>query len=417
MSLVRRFIKKKATPPGMSYEDARAALEKQNHQATLELAGSTGTRPEMLYYMAKEGTHDVRRIVAANASTPYQADRLLAADSDDGVRVELSRKIARLLPGADDATHAQLREHAIGLLQILANDQAPRVRQVLAEELKSSPEVPRNVILQLAGDNEPAVFIPILEYSPLLSDDDLREIIALAKTQEALSAVARRHGLSEAVADGIAASLDIPAVTALLTNASAHIREDTLNFIVDHATDLMAWHQPLAQRPNLSVRLMRRIAGFVASALVEDMICRNDLGAGDGEALLGRVRARMDAEPVHREEMENVYATVRAMHEKGALDEDFVQDAIKMKRRDLVTHALAVLAHMSMPQLEKVLASKDGRKVTALAWQAGLSMRTAYRLQVDIALVPPQKLLSARNGVDYPLKPAQMADLLAPYMG
>src|SRR5207253_3556995 len=61
--------------------------------------------------------------------------------------------------------------------------------------------------------------LPIfLEYSPLLSDHDLLEIIASARAQSALAAVARRRGVSERVSEVIVASLDVEAVAALLAN-------------------------------------------------------------------------------------------------------------------------------------------------------------------------------------------------------
>lgn len=414
--MVRKFLAKMTLPKTLSYEDARAVLEKQNHQATLELAARPDARPEMLYYLADEGSDDVRRAVAANPGTPQKANELLAVDRDDEVRVELSRKIARLLPDIDSDTGRQLRDSIIDVLRLLAQDQAPRVRQVLAEELKASPEAPRDVICRLAQDNVSEVCVPILEYSPLLRDEDLREIIAYSRAEGALAAVARRQGVSEAVAADIAKSLDIPAVAALLANRSAHIREDTLNFIVDHAADIMTWHQPLALRPNLSVRLMRRIAGFVASALVQEMINRNDLGAGDGEALLGRVRDRIASQPIHQDDMDAMAVTVADLHRKGVITDDFVQEAIDENRRELVVHVLALLADLDVPTVQRILATKDGRRVTALVWKAGLGMRTAYRVQVDIALVPSQKLLYARNGVDYPLTSPQLTESLRPYV-
>ena len=55
---------------------------------------------------------------------------------------------------------------------------------------------------------------PILEYSPMLSDADLMEVIAAARAEEVLAAIARRKPVSPAVSDAIVSSLDIPAIAA-----------------------------------------------------------------------------------------------------------------------------------------------------------------------------------------------------------
>ena len=106
--------------------------------------------------------------------------------------------------------------------------------------------MPKEIVLKLARDADEMVCVPVLEYSPLLSDADLIEIIATARAQDALAAVARRRGVSETVSDAIVASLDIPAVAALLANPNARVREDTIE--QDH-------------RPRRDDRGMARTAG------------------------------------------------------------------------------------------------------------------------------------------------------------
>ena len=68
-----------------------------------------------------------------------------------------------------------------------------------------------------------------MEYSPLLSDEDLLEIIAAGPVQGGLSAVARRSKVDVSIADAIVRANDIPAVAALLGNKNAQIREETLD--------------------------------------------------------------------------------------------------------------------------------------------------------------------------------------------
>ena len=52
------------------------------------------------------------------------------------------------------------------------------MRQIIAEEIKHATGAPRDVVMRLARDVELIVAAPILEYSPLLTDSELLEVIA-----------------------------------------------------------------------------------------------------------------------------------------------------------------------------------------------------------------------------------------------
>src|SRR5262245_38393163 len=82
----------------LTYDEARAVLERRASEEELGLAGRTDTKPEMLYYLAGNGDAETRRVVAGNPSAPAAADRLLADDAEWEVRLDLARKIGRLLP-------------------------------------------------------------------------------------------------------------------------------------------------------------------------------------------------------------------------------------------------------------------------------------------------------------------------------
>src|SRR3546814_884466 len=128
-SLRNLFQGRKSLPEDLTYEDARAILEDQNHASKLELAERAEVPPEILYFLASDESEAVRRQVAKNPATPLRANKLLVEDAADSVRAELARKIARLLPDSDDRDRAATRERAIELLEQLARDQLPKVRE------------------------------------------------------------------------------------------------------------------------------------------------------------------------------------------------------------------------------------------------------------------------------------------------
>lgn len=390
----------------LTYEESRELARHEDSDVRKRLARRTDIRPEVLYYLAEDSEPEVRQEVANNVATPMKADLILANDEVDEIRVDLARKIARLLPDIPEDQQGRLREMALEVLEVLAQDQLPRVRQILSEELKHSDSVPLHIVKMLARDVEEIVSVPVLEYSPLLSDQDLLEIIAGAAARGALSAIASRENVSGDVSEAIVATLDVPAVASLLSNPSAQIREDTLDTIIDNASEIDAWHQPLVFRPDLSIRAVRRIASFVALSLVDTLVQRHNIDEETVRDLNRSMRKRIETEDLA--EGDSPADQVKALKEKDELDDEAVINAIEMGQRDFVMQALNVLTGLSLDAVKKLVSSRNPRTVTSLAWKAGLSMRTAIQLQLKIAKVPPPDVLNARNGFDYPLSEAEM---------
>lgn len=405
-ALLNRLRGRPALPEKLSYESARAALEAHSAELRLELAGRNGVEPEILYFLAEDADPGIRRRVAANSSTPAKANRLLADDGDVEVRAALARKIGRLIPHLKNEESERVRDLTLETLQRLAEDQLPRVRAIVAAEIKACRAAPADLVRRLARDPEFSVAAPLLEYSPLLSDADLMEIVNLARVSEVLTAIARRRNLSVAVCDAVIASMDITATAALLDNEAANISKAALDGLIDRAAAIEAWHAPLVRRPNLSTRVMRRIAGFVSSALIENLAERPGLDAALAAELKLKTRRAIN-EGALEDLSASAERTVRDAAANGALDDHFVAAAAELGQREVVQFALAHLAVAETGTVQRILDSRNGRAVTALVWRAGLNMRTAVAIQSALLKLPD--ILPARGGTGFPLAPEDMA--------
>ncbi len=399
--------KAKRLPSEITYKEAKKLAKDGNKAIRSELAERDDVRPEILYFMAEDKAPEVRRRVAANSATPRHADFILASDTDDEVRCDLALKIGRLIPGLSKEQSERLQDLTFDILNILAQDQLPRVRQIIAEEIKHATTAPKPMIERLAHDVELVVAAPILEYSPLLTDSDLLEIIEAGIVEGGLSAVSRRSTVSDKVADAIVAANDIPAVATLLANPNAQIREDTLDQIINAAEQAEPLHEPLAGRPELSQGAIRRIAGFVSAAILEVLRHEHRMDDETARTVTEAVRRRIKLE--QSETIENsLTEKIARMAEAGELTEEAIGNAAEMGQRGFVAEAMAYRAKLPIGVVNRMLDSRSGKAVTALSWRAELSARGSMRLQRHVARVPTNATIHARNGVEYALKDAEM---------
>ncbi|KAA5605572.1 DUF2336 domain-containing protein [Roseospira marina] len=407
----------------LSYEEARALAAQDDVSVRRILAGRPDLPPEVLYFLARDPDTDVRRIIAGNANTPLKASIVLTEDGDTEVRLTLVERIARLAPGLTADERDQVRRDAHTVLARLARDEIPRVRALLSEHLKDCPSVLPDVINRLARDAELAVAAPVLTFSPVLTDDDLLDIIRRQPGSGALSAIARRPaGLRESVTDALAASDDITAIADMLANQGAQIREETLDRLIDRAGTLPDWHEPLVRRPRLPLGAAQRLAMFVSDTLVQALMLRRDLSPGEGMAVANNVRERLaraggDGDGDVLNFSPGWYETLRLRHARVA--EESAQ-GIPLEARLLMamtagkrTECIAVLAGMAGVSPAAVAAAvkvASPKGLAAMAWKAGLSADIGARLQHWLAGIPPEDVLAPDPATgDYALSTAEMA--------
>ncbi len=423
--MFKNLFKGLSRDKSMTYDQAKEMARHEDTAVRRQLAARDDVKPEILYFLADDPSPEVRREIAGNESAPSQVDLLLAHDADEGVRTGIARKIAKLAPGLTEQEQDRVRHMANEALEILARDQVTRVRQILSETLKDVAHAPPEVIKRLARDAELVVSGPVLEFSPVLTDDDILEIIASDPVHGALSAISRRAEVGETVSDAIYVSNDTEAVTELLANPSAQIREETLDRIIDHAPDVEPWHAPLTRRPKLPATAAARLARFVAYNLIENMTERRDIPPEALDEVKAVVRRRLDEgdfedaggadapPPAPKKDQakaspDDLLIQAREMHQAGKLDEDTIAASLKSGDRDFVAAALAVRAGLPLRMIDKVISTCSVKGLVAVTWKAGLPMMLAVQLQQKLARITPKDVLYAKNGTDYPLNEQDM---------
>jgi uncharacterized protein (DUF2336 family) len=415
--LIDRILRRTGGP--LAYDEAKQLARHDDPAVRRELATRGDLKPELLYFLAEDQDADVRRIIAANQAAPRQADLLLARDPDAGVRTGVVEKFARVLPEVGGHEQGRARETTREVLAVLARDQVVRVREILADTLKDLALAPPDVVRRLAADESLTVSVPMLQHSPVLSDDDLVEIVTKRPADERLAAIARRSAVSARVADAVAATGSEGAVAALLGNASAQIREETLDRLIEQAPSRPAWHPPLVRRPQLPARAMVKLATFVARSLVEELCRRHDLDAPTAQAVGEIIEKRIASDPAWADAparrqldegeelgeslLEREYRRAVDLKRQGGLNDDLLSRAVSSGQRPFVIAALAAASGMSVNQVEAILASRNSKAVVALAWKGGFGMELAYQVQIRLAAILPRAAVDPADDGGYPM--------------
>lgn len=401
----------------ISYEEAKALAVDGDEKSRADLAGRNDVPKEVLYYLADDPSPNVRESIALNTAAPEHADLLLAKDKNENVRSSLAEKIARLSPGLTADEQNRLRRMTYDALSILAKDQATRVRQILSEALRDVANAPPDVIRRLAWDVEAAVATPVLRFSPILTDEDLIEIIRAKPSEGCTQTVSQRENVSNAVSNAIVDSSDTDAIALLLGNDSAQIREETLSKVIDQADQINLWHMPLAMRPRLPTSAAVKIARFVADDILKRMAARKDLSPkayaavrdvvhkrlGDGEAVMPDAMGSSDGvQSGMSVDDDTEFDRAAKMWADGKLDEAEVINTINDGQKKLAMAMIAVMSDLSLRIVERTCDAKNAKGCLAISWRASLSANTAEIVQEQLAGISAGKVLYANNG-EYPV--------------
>lgn len=209
----------------------------------------------------------------AQMLTEADVKRLVANPSGD-MRAETAAKVADAFEqGSLSPTERALAEQ---IFRVMVQDAEIKVRESLSSHLKSSATLPHDIALKMAADVE-QVSLPFLEFSKVLSDADLVEIVR-SSSAEKQTAVAKRAEVSGELANAlIDHGKTSGVVAALAANKGAVLGDAEVSKILDkHGSDVLVTNS-LVTRPNLPLALSERIVMIVSQSLRDYLVEHHDM--------------------------------------------------------------------------------------------------------------------------------------------
>ena len=373
---------------------------------------SPTTSPDVLWELAQDPSVTVRASLAMNPALPPSVAALLSDDTDARVRNILNRKLARLTPDLKTEARRRMQQDAVANLTAMGADAAIKVRASIASAVSELPDGPREIVLHLAHD--PAVMVsgPVIQFSPMLTQEDLIALIASSPPPTTILAVANRPRIGTAVSDAIVDTNDLSAITALLANRTAQIREATLDALAAQSEQHTSWQEPLVNRPHLSPKAQRMLSEIVTGHLLETLAARPDLDPKVGLSLRQALERRRPVSPL-RPDMNDLDARsalnrAEGLHEAGKLDDYAILDAMRRNAMISATAMFAVKAGVPVSVIERACRLRSAKAIVSLAWRAKMSAQTGVVLQAMLACIPPDEVLRPVQGHGHPLSDEEM---------
>ncbi len=362
-----------------------------------------GRRRRLLVGGATGGAADERAPAVGRLTAADVAE--LGRDPSPAQRARIAAKLGASLGEVGREVSRPLLE---AVLELLVRDVATEVRRALAEAVAASPEVPPDIVRRLAhdeievaeavaaGPEVPPEIVrrlahdvievaePVLRQSPLLSDEELIEIVRTNAMQYAL-AVAGRSRLSEAVSEVLVDTGDVPVVARLVGNPGARLSQETLRRVTAEFGADPSVQKGLVRRPELPFDLVDRLVRLVADRLQWELVEDHRLPPEVAQAIVRAARERSAIDLVAREHGDRRREReLRQRFQAGELDHEALLALLREGDVAGFEIGVALHAHEPVARVRKLLYDPDRRRLAAICIRAGFPV--ALYILVRMAL-------------------------------
>lgn len=282
-------------------------------------------------------------------------------------RVVAFDRLTDLFLGDEGLFSAHERQLLFDILSSLVREVEVVVRRDLVERLADSPDVPHDLIVDLANlDIEIAQ--PLLLRSNLLADPDLIEIVR-RRSQDHRLAVAVRKSLSMDVSDALIETGDGDTIEQLLRNPDAKISMQAFRYLVAESRSIDRLQQPLLSRHDLPPALAHRMFWWVSTTLRSFIVERFSGDDDQVDTLINEVvDAAGQARPPSSLDAE-ADRLVERLDMLNELTQRFLVQALRSKRLTVFVAGMARLARIDSRTMRRVIFDRAGEPL-AIACRA-----------------------------------------------
>jgi len=299
-----------------------------------------------------------------------------------GERADATRALARawLISDWTDAD----RDAAEGALLMQLDDPSPLVRQAMAEVFARSTEAPAAIVQALSSD-QPSVALPILEYSPLLIDADMVDIVATGNS-EMQCAIARRTGLPAPVCAAIAEVGSAAAALELIENPRAELPPFSWDRIVERHGHLAAIREAMLDLDDLPAATRAALVDKLSDTLAQFVVARNWLSADRAGQIASEARDRSKINIAAHSRGEELRGLVRHLRATSQLTAGLILRALLSGNFELFETALSELADLPLARVSALLNDRGVAGLNALLRRAAIPESTfdAFRAALDV---------------------------------
>lgn len=308
--------------------------------------------------------------------------RMLVKGPTADERAVAAHKLCRRLD-RDDLSDAE-RRHAHEILRVMAADAAELVRRTLAITLKSSEILPRDVALWLARDVE-SIAMPVLNYSPAFTDDDLAEIIRRGGAVRQ-AAIARRPRLPAKVTTALADCGSEDAVRAACANDNAEFTESSLHDVMQRFAGSEAVLGAVAYRQVLPMSVTEKLIDMVADAVRDHLVAHHAVAPETALRLAEAASERATIDLIDQAgRTPDMQAFVAHLKSHGRLTASLLLRALARGQMSFFEWGVAELAGVPHHRAWLMIHDAGPLGLRAICERAGLPGRlfTAFRAGLD----------------------------------
>lgn len=305
-------------------------------------------------------------------------------DAREDVRIRAASGLAELW--CSGPMSAADRRAAAAAMTLILDDRSSQVRAALAAGIAAREDMPRNIVLALAGDVEAAA-VPIVSSSPLLSDLDLIDCLAHPSAKVA-QATAERQTVSPALAAAIAEVAPAEAVLALLTNPGAALLPGTLARLTERFGRDAAVRNELLHLDQLPVALRHKLLQFHAETLVDHPLVLPHVQDEEEEReFLAEASDKIALKLAEACDDDGLAELVDHLRISGQLTTRLLLRSVCCGQNRFFVRAMSVLTGMPDHRLAQTLASGRSASLRAVLRKAGLALRShqAFVLAIEMA--------------------------------
>jgi uncharacterized protein (DUF2336 family) len=313
----------------------------------------------------------------------------LVSHPDRDVRAVLAQKVCRQIRSIE--LSAREREIVAQILHFIAKDAAAMVRRALAVTLKNSPNLPRDIAKKLIKDVD-SIAAPVLTYSPVLTDEDLLDVLK-SKAAAKILAISKRERIKGNLVKAILRYGDSHAVAAVAANDGAELGAELGSQMLEmyHDNDLVK--ESFIMRRDLPPTVVEKLITLVSSEMAIRLNEHHEVPIEMAIDLANRSRERASIDFISQSWVSHDLGyLVARLETEGRLTKSLIIRAACCGQIPFTEHAFAQKTGISLNKARLMVHDSGPFGLKALCKRAGLSehdnclIRAAITIYRDLEL-------------------------------